>query len=57
MVAAYRRTYSLSLLAWSEGWQPPGSARSLHPSYEPNDYSIVNVDHAFVKICLWYCNF
>jgi len=25
MVAAYRRTYRQSCLAWSEGWQPPGA--------------------------------
>jgi len=36
-MVAYRRTYSQSRLAWSEGLRPIGTA--LHSSYEPSELS------------------
>ena len=37
IAANFRRTYSLSRLAWSEGWRPP--VLSLHSSDEPGELS------------------
>jgi len=36
----YRQTHSPGRLAWSEGWQPPGTqSATLHSASEPDELS------------------
>ena len=48
--AAYRRTYSPSQLAWSEGRRPLGTA--LHSSVEFQCYGAIEIDMVIIIIII-----